>query len=100
MQCALAIAVHSVVNHKYVGHFVMIVYYVLLLFAGQLGLEHNLYKFGNVPSTDYSDINGWGHFMPRVRAFQAYWGAASLLLLVAAYLMWTRGTVSSWRERG
>ena len=97
--CALAIAVHSVVNHKYVGHFVMITYYVLLLFASQLGLEHNLYKFGNVPDAIYSDINGWGHFMPRLRAFQAYWGAASLLLMVVAYLMWTRGTLSSWRER-
>jgi len=97
--CAFALAVHSVVNHKYVGHFVMIVYYVLLLFASQLGLEHNLYKFGNVPDAVYSDINGWGHFMPRVRAFQAYWGAASLGLLVGAYLLWTRGTVSSWRER-
>jgi len=99
MLCALAIAVHSVVNHKYVGHFVMIVYYVLLLFSSQLGLEHNLYKFGNVPAAVYSDINGWGHFMPRVRAFQAYWGAASLLLIVVAYLLWPRGTVSGWRER-
>lgn len=97
--CALAISVHSIVNHKYVGHFVMIVYYVLVLFASQLGLEHNLYKFGSVPNAVYSDINGWGHFVPRLRAFQAYWGAASLLLLVKAYLMWTRGTLSSWHER-
>jgi hypothetical protein len=97
--CALAIAVHSVVNQKYVGHFVMIVYYVLILFSGQLGLEHNLYKFGNVPDAVYSDMNGYGHFLPRVRAFQAYWAAASLLLLVLGHLMWTRGTAGSWRER-
>ena len=97
--CALAIAVHSIVNHKYVGHFVMIVYYAILLFSSQFGLEHNLVKFGNVPNVVYSDMNGYGHFMPRVRAFQAYWGSASVLLLVASYLMWTRGTVSSWHER-
>jgi len=97
--CALAIAVHSVVNHKYIGHFVMIVYYVLLLFSGQLGLEHNLYKFGNVPDAIYSDINGWGHFLVRVRSLQAYWGAAALGLIVVAFLFWARGTVSSWRER-
>ena len=97
--CALAIAVHAIVDNKYVGHFVMVVYYVLLLFASQLGLEHNLYKFGNVPAAVYSDMNGYGHFLPRVRAFQAYWGAASLLLLVLALLFWSRGTASSWRER-
>ena len=97
--CALAIAVHSIASHKYVGHFVMIVYYVVLLFSAPLGLEHNLYKFGYVPVAVYSDINGYGHFLLRVRSFQAYWGAGSLLLLVAAYLAWTRGTASSWRER-
>ncbi|MEO7057967.1 MAG: M1 family aminopeptidase [Caldimonas sp.] len=97
--CALAITVHSIASHKYVGHFVMIVYYVVLLFASQFGLEHNLYKFGSVPSAVYSDINGYGHFLPRVRAFQAYWTAGSLLLLVLGYLAWTRGTASSWRER-
>ena len=97
--CALAIAVHSIVDNKYVGHFVIVVYYLLLLFASQLGYEHNLYKFGNVPEAVYSDMNGYGHFLPRLRAFQAYWGAASLLLLVAAFLFWTRGTASSWRER-
>jgi len=99
MLCALAIAVHSVVNQKYIGHFVMIVYYVLIVFSSQLGLEHHLYKFADMPGAAYSDINGFGHFMPRLRWFEAYWGAASVLLLVAAYLMWTRGTVSSWRER-
>ena len=97
--CALAIAVHAIVDNKYVGHFVVVVYYLLLLFAGQLGLEHNLYKFGSVPAAVYSDMNGYGHFLPRVRAFQAYWGAASVLLLVLALLFWSRGTASSWRER-
>jgi hypothetical protein len=99
MICALALAVHAVVNHKYVGHFLMIVYYVLIIFAGQLGLEHNLYKFGNVPGALYSDINGYGHFMLRLRSFQVYWGAGSVLLLVAAYLMWARGTAVGLRER-
>jgi ABC-2 type transport system permease protein len=97
--CALAMAVHAIVDNKYVGHFVMVVYYLLLVFAGQLGLEHNLYKFGSVPAAVYSDMNGYGHFLPRVRAFQAYWGAASVLLLVLALLFWSRGTASSWRER-
>lgn len=97
--CALAIAIHSAVNQKYLGHFVMIVYYIVISFASGLGFEHNLYKYGAIPPATYSDMNGFGHFLPRVFAFQAYWTAAALLLTVVAYLLWTRGTVSGWRER-
>ena len=35
---ALAFAIHAVVNHKYVGHLVMVVYFLLMMFAGQLGI--------------------------------------------------------------
>ena len=66
--CALAIAIHSIVDNKYVGHFAMVVYYALLLFGGPLGLEHNLYRFGSVPAAVYSEMNGYGHFLPRLRA--------------------------------
>ncbi len=97
--CALAITVHSVVNQKYLGHFLMIVFYLLTSFSSALGIEDNLLKFGSVPAAVYSDINRWGHFLPRVRAFQLYWAAASLLLLMIGHAMWTRGTASSWRER-
>ncbi len=97
--CALAIAIHSVVNHKYLGHFAMIVYYMAVAFSGGLGFEHNMYKYGSIPAVTYSDMNGFGHFLPRAFTFQAYWTAAALLLTIAAYLLWTRGTISGWRER-
>jgi ABC-type transport system involved in multi-copper enzyme maturation permease subunit len=99
LMCALAIAIHSVVNHKYVGHFAMVVYYLVLMFSSALGLEHNLFKFGVVPPSVYSDMNGWGHFLPRTFAFQAYWTAGAVLLLLLGYLFWQRGTVAGWRER-
>lgn len=97
--CALAITVHSVINQKYLSHFVMTVYYIALTFSSQLGLEHNLYKFGAYPEAIYSDLNGYGHFLYRARVFQAYWTAAAILLLVIGYLVWTRGTVAGLRER-
>lgn len=97
--CVLAVAVHSLVNNKYLGHFIMIAYYVAVVFAEPLGFEHNLYKYGANIGYTYSDMNGYGHFMPRLRAFQLYYGAWALLLAVLAYLFWTRGTVSGWRNR-
>jgi hypothetical protein len=97
--CVLAMTVHSLVNQKYLGHFIMVVYFIAITFAGLMGFEHNLYKFGVTPPFVYSDMNGFGHFLLRVRAFQAYWAAAAVLLAVAAYLFWVRGTVSGWRGR-
>jgi ABC-type transport system involved in multi-copper enzyme maturation permease subunit len=97
--CVLAMAVHSVVNQKYLGHFVMIVYYVAVAFSTPFGFEHHLYKYAIAPQPVYSDMNGWGHFLARTRAFQAYWASAAILLAIAAYVFWVRGTTSGWRER-
>jgi len=97
--CVLALTVHSLVNQKYLGHFVMIVYFIAVSFSDLLGFEHKLYKYGTDGGFTYSDMNGFGHFLVRVRAFEAYWVAAALLLAVAGYLFWVRGTTSDWRGR-
>ncbi|MEO8849811.1 MAG: M1 family aminopeptidase, partial [Casimicrobiaceae bacterium] len=97
--CVLAIAVQSIVNQKYLGHFVMIVYFLAITFAGSLGFEHHLYLYGGNPGYTYSDMNGYGHFLPRLRWFEAYYAGWAVLLALAAYLLWTRGTASGWLER-
>ena len=97
--CVLALAVHSIVNQKYVGHLVMIVYFVVVSFSPLFGFEHNLYRYGGNGGFTYSDMNGFGHFIPRVAAFDAYWAAAALLLAVGGYVFWVRGTTSDWRGR-
>jgi hypothetical protein len=97
--CVLALALQSIVANKYLGNFLMIVYFLALTFAVPLGFEHNLYLYGNVPEYTYSDMNGYGHFLPRLRAFEAYYAGIALLLGVGAYLAWTRGTPSGWRDR-
>jgi len=99
LACVLAITVHSVVNQKYLGHFVMIVYFLLIAFSSLLGFEHNLYKYAQYIGYTYSDMNGFGHFLPRVRAFQAYYGGAAVVLIVVAYLLWVRGTIDGWAAR-
>jgi len=97
--CVLALTVHSVVNQKYLAHFVMIVYFLVISFAPLMGLEHNLYKYGVTTNFTYSDMNGFGPFLLRVRVFEAYWASAALLLAAAAYLLWVRGTTADWRGR-
>jgi ABC-2 type transport system permease protein len=92
MIAALALTIHTVVNHKYLGHFLVVLYFIANITLGALGYDYRLYRFGGVPPYIYSDMNGYGHFLPAVRWFQLYWGAGCILLLVVARLFWVRGT--------
>jgi hypothetical protein len=97
--CVLAITVQTLVNNKYMGHFVMVLYYLANTFMGQLGLEHHLYNYGENPGYTYSDMNKFGHFLPPVFWFDGYWAAFAVLLALAAHLFQVRGLATGWRWR-
>src|SRR5258706_1563558 len=99
MIAAFALTVHTLVDNKYLGHFIVILYYVADIFMAALGYDHHLYAFASEPQVVYSDMNRYGHFLAAVRWFQLYWAAASVLLLVAARLFWVRGTEAHWKVR-
>ncbi|WP_439880349.1 M1 family aminopeptidase [Pontibacter sp. MBLB2868] len=99
MLCVLAMLVQVIVNNKYLGHFIMVVYFLLNIFKGQLGWEHNLYSFNSDPGITYSAMNGYGHFVWPFTVYKIYWAAFALLLAVLANMLWIRGTESmlKWR---
>jgi ABC-2 type transport system permease protein len=97
--CVLAITVQTLVNNKYMGHFVMVLYYVASAFMGQMGLEHNLYRYGESPGYTYSDMNKFGHFLPPMFWFDGYWAAFAVLLALGALLLQVRGLATGWRWR-
>jgi len=95
----LAFAVHVVVNNKYLGHFVVGIVVLVISRLPAFGFEDRLYLYGSSPSLVYSDMNGWGHFLPAVLWFRLYWLAFAALLLVATYALWVRGREAGWRRR-
>jgi len=60
----LAFFVQTVVSNKFVGHGIVIGFFVLLQVLPPFGWENTLYLFGQVPTYTYSDMNGYGHFVP------------------------------------
>lgn len=98
---ALVMLIHVLVNHKYLGHLAVVLYFVFSLFAGQLGIEHNLLVFGSGGGMIYSDMNGFGPFLEPFGWFSAYWAAWALLFAVLSNLFWVRGseTGARWRAR-
>jgi len=97
--CVIAVLAHVLVNHKYMGHFVMVLYILVSQFAGQFGFEHNLYNFGFSPTPTYSDMNGYGPFLRPMLWFKLYWGLDALAVAFASNLLWVRGAEEGWRWR-
>ena len=95
----LAMAVHVVVNQKYVGHVAVILVFVGMAVLSSFGFEHNLYHFGSDSGDTYSDMNGYGPFMYPFVIWKLYWSAFAILLVVGSVLLWVRGleTDPRWR---
>jgi ABC-type transport system involved in multi-copper enzyme maturation permease subunit len=99
---ALAMTVHVLVNHKVVGHMVVLLAMVFTHFAGRFGVRghlHHLLIYGTDPGWTYSDMNGFGPFVEPFVWFKLYWAAWALLLGVVAAAFWVRGRESGLRHR-
>ena len=97
--CVLAMFVQTLVNNKYLGHFVMVMYLVATIALPPAGFQDYLYRFGQSPQPIYSDINGYGPFLQPLFWFRIYWMIAAVLLAIVTNLLWVRGTESGWRVR-
>ncbi len=97
--CVLAFFIHTLVNQKYVGHFVMVLYFIATIALPGLGLQDYLYRFGQAPPYTYSDINGYGPFTAPLFWFHLYWAIVAIGVAIVTNLFWVRGTESSLRVR-
>ncbi|MDA0327987.1 MAG: M1 family aminopeptidase [Gemmatimonadetes bacterium] len=94
-----AFAVHSLAQNKFVGHLVLIVYWIGSIVVSNLGVEHQLAGIGWVPGFRYSEMNGFGHFVSNLALSGSYSIAFGLMVTVLAGLAWARGTEKGWRLR-
>lgn len=98
--CVIAMVVHTVVNHKYLGHFVMVLYFVMMfLVFPQTNFRDYLYRLGDSPRVVFSDMNGYGPFAAPLLWFHLYWATGAVILAIAVNLLWVRGMESSLRNR-
>ena len=97
---ALAMAIHVVVNHKYVGHILVLAGILAPAILRLTGLvRDNLLLYGRDPGWLYSDMNGFGPFASPFVWFKLYWAGWAALLLVGAVLFWVRGYEGGLRRR-
>ncbi|MGY8765169.1 MAG: hypothetical protein ACKVLE_10580, partial [Fidelibacterota bacterium] len=97
--CVLAFSIQTVVNHKYLGHFILILYFLFGMFSGQFGLDHTLYHFGSGSDARYSDMNGFEPYVWRLIWYKLYWGSFAVLLAFSSNLFWNRGLTGDFKSR-
>jgi hypothetical protein len=87
----LAMALHVIVNHKYIGHLVAVLYIASTLAPGFLGIRQTMAVYGADPGWIWSDLAGLAPFVSGLVWFKLYWAAWALLLAVLARVFWSRG---------
>ena len=97
--CVLALVVHILVNHKYIAHSLLVLYYVLSTILRAVGVEEPLVRYNSDTTTQYSDMNGYGHYLGVWMWFRIYWWGFALMLLVLGYVAFVRGRDTKLKTR-
>ena len=87
----LALFVQTVVSNKFIGHGIVIGVFVIVPILFSFGWENTLYLYGNTPPYTYSDMNGYGHFVPALFWSITYWLSISCLLATVSIALARRG---------
>jgi ABC-2 type transport system permease protein len=96
---AIAMAVHIIVNNKYLGHLIVVMYFVSTMVSGLIGVTDRMLVYGSDPGWVWSDLNGLAPFVRGLVWFKLYWGAWALLFALLARLFWVRGRELGLRRR-
>lgn len=95
----LAFFIHVLVNHKFLGHAIIVVFFIISIVLETLGVEHGLVVFAEANLGPYSDMNGYGHFMTSFTWFDIYWFGFACILFAGSVLLAVRGTDSLMKSR-
>ena len=95
----LALFVQTMVSNKFVGHAIVIGLFVLMPILYSFGRENTLYLIGQTPQYTYSDMNGYGYFVPALFWSITYWLAIMCVLAVVSVAFARRGAEDSLSAR-
>lgn len=95
----LGFFVHAIVNNKFLGHGIMIVIFLSEAVLGYWGIEHKLLLFNSASLGSYSEMNGFGHFVPAFTWENIYWATLGAILFGIGSLLAVRGSEEILRLR-
>ncbi len=88
----LALFIHVVSPHKYIGYFLFFVVVIANSFAWRLiNVETRMVRFGSLPEYTYSDLFQFAPYTQTLFWFAVYWLLFTVLMSLVAILFWQRG---------
>tara|TARA_R110002072_G_scaffold104540_1_gene228984 strand:- start:952 stop:4515 length:3564 start_codon:yes stop_codon:yes gene_type:complete len=93
LMVTMSVFFYVLTRNKYTAMFLMIVYVVSGLSLPAMGFEHYLYRMAEINmTTSYSDFTGYSQDVVPHLWQTFYWGLFGCLMLLAAHLLWPRGS--------
>lgn len=86
-------------NAKFIAHILVVLCFVVIMFLGLSGWRHGLYAFGGIAMPEYSEMNGYGHFLGPFLWFKMYWLFFGVLLFIVTVGLRVRGMKGSLISR-
>ena len=96
----VALFFHYVINNRYIAYFAFVTFVILNQFIwGVFHVSTNMVKFGSTPSATYSDMNGFGPFVPSQIWFNLYWTLGAVIVCFIIFAFFTRGKEDAFSTR-
>ncbi len=95
----LSFFIQVMVNNKFLGYALMVLFFITSAVLSNWGVEHTMFQFASGNLGTYSDMNGYGHFIPGFSWLNLYWFGLASLLFAISIVFAVRGSEAIMKTR-
>jgi hypothetical protein len=95
----ISMLIQVISGNKFMGFVVNVAFILFIAFMGTMGLEHDMVTFASGSLGVFSEMNGFGHFIPPFIWLKTYWIAFAFIIFIPAVILYRRGTDNSLKTK-
>ncbi|MXN92412.1 hypothetical protein GR160_14380 [Flavobacterium sp. Sd200] len=96
----LSLFLHYLFNNRYIGYFAFVAFVIVdPILWSTLEISSSMVSFGSRPKIIYSDMNGFGPYIPSTLWFTAYWILFCTILCFIITALYVRGKEPQFKYR-
>lgn len=95
----LAFFIHNIVNNKFIGHTLVVIYFIGFAALAAMGIDHNMIWYGDTGYSLYSDMNKFGHFLYAKYLYVFYWLGLGIAFFMVGMMLTRHGSEVDFKTR-